>query len=451
MVKIFRSPVLQWLRELLKANGMMFVAAVKQIRLSSGPISTNDDHTALIVGVTIGSSVVLLSLLGLIAWLCARQGRRPQYRAPKAKHAVMSAYHFQQCPTELPQQPAQEYRPSWASSGSASTATNGPLMDRSLETSGPSSYDSQRPLLNALRWNEIPPPSEIPTIDSHKPKVPLSTFHSSQLESPKSGTDRASLQFNEPVTECVLHLKPNVNTYCGQSLQVSNQCSTFGGMVIVDGQIYGLSVAHVFKQGGLFQHLGWKVGSHTLTTPNAYVNSEICIDHSPFWYNEDEDLTQLDAGDLSVWESTPPSSSTHSATAHTDQCNSFAILEDRITTVGQNRRSKSLRVMCQSTAFSMSKDDLSDDQASDSDWSLLSLNTDAALHTLPNQWVHPGSHEIVPITRITEGLFEGEVYVLHNSRAVFGTLRGLLSTIQIDDSMFDVQMLLLNESLRKCN
>lgn len=359
--KVFKSPLLAWLRELLKANRMHFVAAVKQVDLSAST-GSNGLSPGAIAGIAVAGAGLLLLVFAvqLFYW---------QRRIARRRKSVADRYNFQESGNEK--------------------------EDNTLTQA--------RALSNVLGM----PGSQ----------------------------------------QCILRLRHDATTFCGQQVSSATQNFTLGGLILVGDHLYGLSAAHPFAAEAVTQQAMF--ANHSSITPYEDRNGDSSCNNAsePFWFGVDDDLDVEDIDDQQTTVQAAPNNVADGTQEVEKRTELAAAVDSHIQRSNQGAYLRTLRLINSSIKTDSVRDINLEDQQSNSDWSLISMSSTSPL--LPNLLIQVNNPFDTPIVTTAPTPAQGEVLVLHNGQTYSGCLRALLSTIQIRQTTYDVQMISLNDVLRR--
>lgn len=379
------------LQKMLKANGMLFVAAVEPTYLSS---LTNSQRIGIGVGVGVGGLYAAGILAGFIVWELAR--RRRNHRVERLEREDGLAYPSQHAPMEQP---------------------------------------SNR----IINWLTGPQSLTKPS----SPSVPASTAMV-QIPTPtvtmQGSVTSLALEKNKATHEamsCILDRNQDLDTLCGQQLTISesvNAC-TLGGVIVVDDCMYGMTAGHVFQLDHAYPALD---SSSVITSgPNQHEEldgSDRTIDtEEAFWFGleSDDDLSQQVISDPEHINNNHPMQHAEEATADN---------ADETRPVASSRPDQQ---------FSGRYDFLNvfNKAIDQSDWALLYLPHTTLTFTNLKDPRNPQYRTAIVGT--ADDFAQGDVSVLFRDQSISGVLRKSKSTILCEGRAYDVCLVVLNDMLRK--
>jgi hypothetical protein len=411
--KVFKRQ--EWLQKLLKASGMLFVAAVEPTHLSS--LNTTQ-KLGIGIGIAVGVGIPLaLSLL--MVWLILRRHAyhdRRETMTQIARPVRTESLAYQQDALAHSRQPApfQLRVEQWRVEPRLHDLSADPLA-----TNFPPQPSFCPP----------PPPTAI-----HQ--MPTPAIH---MQEPVTSLAYEQNAATHKVMSCTLDSNQGLDTLCGQQLTITEsangdllQC-TLGGVLVVDGDMYGMTVGHVFS----LDHPYPASASTSIITPEASQNEELddsgcTIDtEEAFWFGL-EGGAELSQQEISNPEhiSTLMQHAEEVAAGNADKTSPAAAS-------GPDQQFSGLHDVL--NVFNKAVDQ--------SDWALLhlprTLSPSNNLKDPRNPWFK------TVIVGIADDYAQGDVSVLFRDRSFSGVLRKSISTFLTEGRAYDVQLIVLNDMLRK--
>lgn len=360
----------EWLQKLLKVNRMLFVAAVDPTHLSS--LTTGAK-----VGIGVGISVGILNLLCALV-LCVWR-LRVLHRKHQTRHLPTRSILPQ--PLSLPPSPT------------------GSIKEMPM----------------------YPTPSTITYMQE-----PVTRLASKEVAT-------------HEVMKCTLDSNQSLGTLCGRQLTISEsvnggiiQC-TLGGVIVVDGDLYGMTVGHAFPLDHAYPATDWTSVITSDTSQHELDASDYTIDtEEAFWFGLESgnDLSQQVISNPACNNNTPMQHAEEAVIDSTDETRPGA-------TSGLDQQFSRLHDVL--NVFNKAVDQ--------SDWALLHLPRTSSTITNSKDLRNDLFNTVVVGT--TDDFVQGDVSVLFRDRSFSGVLRKSMSTIFCEGRAYDVRLVVLNDMLRK--
>ena len=402
--KVFKRQ--EWLQKLLKASGMLFVATVEPTHLSS----LNSQFS----GVGIRSALFFMPM----CICCIRRFRKPDHHVDRGQMVDIPptrregeeaiAYPSQHVPVEMPGAYPGQHAP--IELPSDPLAAKFPPQPSFLPPPPPTAM------------NQIPTPT-------------------TSMQGPVTSLASEKNAATHEVMNCTLDSNQDFDTLCGQQLTISEsanggllQC-TLGGVIVVDGDIYGMTVGHVFPLDHAYPASSDSTSIITSETSQheELEDSDCAIDtEEAFWFG-------LESGDdLSQQVISNPERINNTLVQHAEEAAADNADETRLVTASEPDQQ-----------FSGYHDVLNvfNKAVDQSDWALLHLPRTSSTFTNLRDPRSPWFKAVIVGT--VDGFAEDDVSVLFRDRSFSGVLRKSMSTIFCDGRAYDVRLIVLNNMLRK--
>ncbi|ERF73920.1 hypothetical protein EPUS_05343 [Endocarpon pusillum Z07020] len=402
--KVFKRQ--EWLQKLLKASDMLFVAAVEPTHLSS----LNTSQRAAI-GIGAGAAFSGFALL-ILTWIYRRWLHRKY------------VYHVEQ--------EQMVYFPSIPGEDAV------PHLSRHAVIGMPSDQDAtiqlpSDPLAVIFPAQPLFLPSPPPTPPTAKMPTPTTSMQGSvtRLASEKNAAAHGLMNFT-------LDINQSFDTLCGHQLTISKsanggslQC-TLGGVVVVDGEIYGMTVGHVFPLDHAYpaSNLTSIITSET-SQHEELEDSDCAIDtEEAFWFGLEsgDDMSQQGISNPEHINNTPMQHMEEAAADNADETRLVAASGPDQLFSGQH---DILNV------FNKAVDQ--------SDWALLHLPRTSSTFTNLKDPRNPWLKSVILGT--VDHFPQDDVSVLFRDRSFSGVLRKSMSTILCEGRAYDVRLVVLNHIL----
>ncbi|KAF7511176.1 hypothetical protein GJ744_005073 [Endocarpon pusillum] len=412
--KVFKRQ--EWLQKLLKVNGMLFVAAVDPTHLSSFTTGT-------IVGLAVGVSLGMLIMLGSLVMLYRSRRRLPDHEHQTVQEPKM-------------------YLPSTTTIGGPSTTGTGEvntvISSQRASRELPSKVLDRNFLPQPLALPPSPPTAmnQMPTINEMPIyHIPAPTTY---MQEPVASLASKKNVANHEIMKCTLDSNQISGTLCGRQLTISEsvnggsiQC-TLGGVIVVDGNMYGMTVGHAFP----LDHAYPASELTSIITSEASQRKELdesdcTIDtEEAFWFGLESghDLSEQVISNPACNNNTPMQHAEEAATDNTDETRPVAAS-------GLDQQ------------FSRLHDVLVvyDKAVDQSDWALLNLPyTSSPINNwrdLRNDWFN------TVVVGTADDFVQGDISVLFRDRSFSGVLRKSMSTIICEGRAYDVRLVVLDNML----
>jgi hypothetical protein len=431
--KVFKRQ--EWLQKLLKASGMLFVAAVEPTHLSS--LNTTQ-KLGIGIGIAVGVGIPL-ALSILMVWLIYRRHayhdrRETMTQIARPVRTESLAYRSHRATSELTAE----------SLATKISPTQPGGQDALAHSRQPAPFQWRvEPRLHDLSADPLA--TNFPPQPSFRPPPPPPTaIHqmptpATHMQEPVTSLAYEQNAATHKVMSCTLDSNQGLDTLCGQQLTITEsangdllQC-TLGGVLVVDGDMYGMTVGHVFS----LDHPYPASASTSIITPEASQNEE--LDDSGCTIDTEEAFwSGLEAGaELSQQEISNPE---HISTLMQHAEEVAADNADKTSPVaasGPDQQFSGLHDVL--NVFNKTVDQ--------SDWALLhlprTLSPSNNLKDPRNPWFK------TVIVGIADDYAQGDVSVLFRDRSFSGVLRKSMSTFLTEGRAYDVQLIVLNDMLRK--
>lgn len=253
---------------------------------------------------------------------------------------------------------------------------------------------------------------------------------------------------------CSVDVPDSATTFCGQRIYITHsdglsasQC-TFGGLIAVDGTLYGLTAGHPFATQNITAEAEFEidVGRQPVDYPEESENSETDTTSDPdfiFSHDSSDDGEQTSGASST---STGPLSDTHNAIDWSSQPG-----KNLTDTAKSGVKPRQVEVLLPTTPsiVSLPRHRLTFNL----DWALIGISN--LPYVLPNQVIlrETEGGDASPILGTPPAQFEprGEVIVLTTINGPqSGYLNASPASLKIGGGLYDVRMITLSQTLGKC-
>lgn len=244
-------------------------------------------------------------------------------------------------------------------------------------------------------------------------------------------------------------LPPGVTTSCGLGLLISGagsrlrQRCTLGGIIVVNGQLLGLTAGHPFQEirDDVIGQQGFEVAE--VAEDSSDEGNSLTL-HEPFIFNDSDDDEANECptpSTVSVGEDFDGPSSSVNGSPHSQYETSRQFSQSVEWSVPQ------AAILLVSSTRHVS---YVEDTPNDHDWALLEM-LPPAVTSKPNRITHNDLHHDMPIEEICSGPACGEVTItIAGIGPRFGHLHCSPATMKIDQTVLEVQLIILECVLRRC-
>lgn len=257
-----------------------------------------------------------------------------------------------------------------------------------------------------------------------------------------------------------IHIFEPAVTLCGQKIVVGSAESqtgarcTFGGVILIDGIPHGMSAAHPFRDYLRQSHL--PIGSTLCNemAQNHDDDSGLGSEDEPFYFNGDDDVAESDENDENELEMHITSSTLSINSPENGKSVHDSIEHPTSVNLPQHDVFSGSCSCVVSSGFILSSILTSNGgsanpiSATSTDWAVLKLSDLSMVR--PNKISYRDSRHDIDICDFFQGTANGEGSILAGGTGVrVGQLHGSSASLNADGVCYNVQMISLEETLRK--